>query len=466
MIYLKTSIGIEIRGEDLLLSSLQGNLSGGTFTHFKRVADYRHRDTMELRQEIHIFLKNNVLGQDNIVLGIPRRDILLRHLELPAEVADNLKQAIQYQVQSFEPTEEDSYYYDYAVLNRTGKNKRLSILLVMVRRSILDNYLQLMQELGIQPALVTCSTLALTNLFLQNSKNQQDKTYILADVAPSSFELLVLHHGIPVYSQEILKESDLGWKNLILKEINEAASRIRLGPESSIEQIILAGESSEEAYESIKEEIPECALLKNITHLKSTAENRRYLQEAATATGLAHIAMTRNPAVKINLLPAAFRFKQPRWAYISAAVLGIFILVFLAGLFLHRPIQDRQLVEELDREISSLKTSVARVQALRKQTEDLEKEIHTIENLFRKKDANLEVLQELTTILPDDTYLSNYIYRNGSITIGGLSDSATDLIPILENSPLLHNVGQKSGIFRDAQTGKDRFTSIEAELEE
>jgi len=41
-----------------------------------------------------------------IVLGIPRGDVLLKQMELPAEVADNLKQAIQYQVQSFEPIEE------------------------------------------------------------------------------------------------------------------------------------------------------------------------------------------------------------------------------------------------------------------------------------------------------------------------------------------------------------------------
>jgi len=465
MIYLKTSIGIEIRGEDILLSSLQGNLSGGTFTHFKRIADYQHRHSMELQQEIQLFLKTNVLGQDNIVLGIPRRDVLLRHLDLPAEVADNLKQAIRYQVQSFEPTEEDSYYFDYAVLNRTGKNKRLSILLVMVRKSILDNHLQMLHEIGIQPALVTCSTLALTNLFLQNGKNLQDKTYILADVSPSSLELLILHKGIPAYSQETIKEPGLNWKDLILKEINEAVSRIRLGSESSIEQIVLAGESSEEAYEALKEDIPECALLKNTVHLKSTTENRRHLQEAATVTGLAHTAMTRNPAVKINLLPDSFRFRQPRWAYISAAVLGLFILAFLAGMLFHRQVQDRQLLRELDREISSLKTPVAKVQALRQQTEDLEKEISVMENLYRGKDLGLEVLLELTAIIPDDTYLNSYFYRNGTVSLQGLSDSATDLISILENSPLLHNVVNSSGITRDALTGKDRF-SITAELEE
>jgi len=465
MIYLKTSIGIEIRGEDILLSSLQGNLSRGTLTHFQRIADYRHRDTLELRQAINHFLGSNVLTQDNIVLGIPRRDVLLRHLDLPAEVSDNLKQAIQYQVQSFEPTEEDSYYFDYAVLNRSGKSKRLTILLAMVRKSILDSHLQLLLELGIQPSIVTCSTLALTDLFLQNSRNLQDKTYILADVAPASLELLVLHNGIPVYSQEALKETGLGWKDLIMKEINEAASRIRMGAESSIEQIVLTGESSQEVYDALKEDIPECTLLKDITYIKSTAESRLHLQEAATVTGLAHLAMTRNPSFKINLLPAAFRSRRPRWAYISAAVLGILVLAFLAGLFFHRQVQDRQLIGKLDEEISSLKPSVNKVQELRKQTEDLEEQILALENLFMKKDLNLEVFQELTAILPEDTYLNNYIYRNGNISMGGLSDSATDLISILENSPLLHNVEQTGNISRDAQTGKDRF-SINADLEE
>ena len=81
------------------------------------------------------------------------------------------------------------------------------------------------------------------------------------------------------------------------------------------------------------------------------------------------------------------------------------------------------------------------------------------------QDLNLAVFEELTEILPDDTYLHNYIYRDGSISIAGLSDSATDLISILENSPLLHNVEQTGNISTDAQTGKDRF-SIRAALEE
>ena len=94
MIYLKTSIGIELRGEDMVISSLESHFAEGVFTHFKRIANYRHRDKEELRQEIQLFFKSNGLGKDNIVLGIPRKDMVLRYLDFPSEVADNLKQAL------------------------------------------------------------------------------------------------------------------------------------------------------------------------------------------------------------------------------------------------------------------------------------------------------------------------------------------------------------------------------------
>jgi Tfp pilus assembly protein PilN/Tfp pilus assembly PilM family ATPase len=464
MIYLKTSIGIELQSEDMLLSSLQGNLSGATFSHYRRIPAYRTRDSAELRQEIQLFLRNNVLGKDNIIVGIPRRDVLLRHLDLPAEVADNLKQVIQYQVQAFEPTEEDSYYYDYVLLGKTQKNKRLSVLLAMVRKNLLDSHLQFLFDLGVQPAAITCSTIALTNLFLQYQKEIQDKTYILAEVRTSSLELLVLDRGIPVYSSDTPK-GNMDWKELVLKEISEAASRIRLGPDNAIEQIILAGEASEPVYQELKTDIAECVLIKDAVPVKSNDETRSHVQEAATAVGLAFTGLSRQSPLKFNLIPQAFRSRQAKWAYATAAILGIVILLLGAGIRLQGPIQNRALAKELDQQIAAQKEPVEKVMDLRKQAEDLAREINALENLYRKKDKNLEILEELTNVLPEDTYLTNYRYADGTITIGGYSNAASDLTLMLESSPLFKEVGQKGAFTRDRITGKERFT-IEAKLEE
>ncbi|MEJ2110304.1 MAG: PilN domain-containing protein [Acidobacteriota bacterium] len=465
MIYLKTSIGIEIEGEDITLSSLQGNISGGTLTHFSRIQNFRNRDVEDLRQEVQLFLKNNILGKDNIIVGIPRRDILLRHLDLPAEVSDNLKQVIQYQVQSFEPTDEDSYYYDYALLGKDPKTRKISILLAMVRKSLLDEHLQRLFDLGIQPAAVTCSSIALVNLFLQNRKDEQNKTYVMANTSLSNLEILVLRNGIPVHSHEVTKEEHQNWKDLILKETNEAASRTRLDADSTIEEFVLSGDASEAACAELKEAVPECSLLKDVIPVKSNEQTGPHMQNAASTIGLAYTGMARHPAVKLNLLPAAFRFKQTRWAYVSAAVLAVVIIVLFAGMFFHRQIQSRDLAEQLDREIADNKDQVDKILEIREETEALAEEIKFIEDLYRQQDMNLEILQELTDLLPMDTYLFSYTYRDGKVSIGGYSNAASDLILMLESSPLLKDVGQRGSTTRDQRTGKERF-QIEATLEE
>src|SRR5438034_4378533 len=113
MIYLKNSIGIELRGEDMVVTCLSSNFSGEVFTHFKRVAGYRARERAEVRAELEQFFRTRRLGRDNIVLGLPRADALIRHLDLPREVEDNLAQVVLYQVQSLEPSEDEKFHHDY-----------------------------------------------------------------------------------------------------------------------------------------------------------------------------------------------------------------------------------------------------------------------------------------------------------------------------------------------------------------
>jgi Tfp pilus assembly protein PilN len=456
MIYLKTSIGIELRGPDMLISSLQSNYSGQAFTCFKRFTDYRLRDRQELQQEVNAFFKSNRLSKDNIVLGIPRKDLVLRQLDLPAEVADNLKQVIQYQVQSLEPVDEDRFYYDYALLGDKETQKRLVILLAMIRKAALDEHLELLREFGIQPSIVTASPMALANIFLQNRKDLQDKTFILADLSSFSLDLLAVHQGMLAYSREVPKEDIRSWGDLILLEVDEAAAKMRLGPEGLIEKIILSGESSNSGYEQIKAVIPECDLVKNYLDCETPVENQTHLQEAAVSLGLAYTGIARRPALKLNLLPPDLRVHQTRWAYVPTAILGLVVIAILIGLGFHKMAQQNILADALDREILRYETPVKKVHALQEQTAAKLKDIESLGKILQKRDMNLEVLQELTNVLPLDTYITSYTYRDGVIQINGFSGSASDLISRLEQSPLLKEVAQRGPISKNPN-GKYQF---------
>jgi Tfp pilus assembly PilM family ATPase/Tfp pilus assembly protein PilN len=464
MIYLKTSVGIEIRNEDLLISSLQRNLSAGVFTCFTRIADFRTRDRSEVRREIDAFFKSRRLNRDNVVLGLPRSDIILRHVELPVEVAENLKQVIQYQVQSFEPTEEEKFYYDFAQL-RTAKNgKRLHILLVMVRKSFLDGQLEILRDLGLRPVVVTGGTMALANLFLRSRRDAEKKTYFLADVSPSGIDLMALRDGALLYARESARREEDSWRQLLLEQIDLATARAGLESEDTIEQIVISGEASEAALQEIEGEIPDCEGIERSIRFEMPPEIKGKVQQAAASLGLAYTGMARRPPVKLNLLPAELRVRQTRWAYVPTIILALAAIGLLIAFAFRQMAQERILISRLDQEIQALKPAVDRVQAIRTQAETLEKKIAVVEGLLRQRYMNLEVLQELTTALPADTFLTAYRNKEGAIEVSGSGANVHNLIPPLEKSPLLKEVALRGSVFRDPQTGKDRF-NIEAKLE-
>jgi Tfp pilus assembly protein PilN len=466
MIYLRTSIGIEIRREDLLISSLQRNLAGGVFTHFKRIADYRLRGRAEVRGEIDQFFRSNRLSRDKVVLGMPRRDVVIRHLDLPLEVADNLKQVVLYQVQSFEPTEEEKFYYDFVPQKVNQGSKKLVVLLVMIKRSLLDAHLAVLQELGIRPAMVTSGSAALTNLFLSGVKESERKTYIIADLSPTGIEVIAVRDGTLVYSRESSRENAAPQKQLLFQELELAVAKIRMGAEESVEKIVLTGEDSASIHRDLREEMAGCELLGTRIQFEMPLENRSHLPEAAASLALAHSGLIRRPPVRLNLLPQALRTRQTPWAYVPAIALGVVVIALLTGLGFRRMVQERILIRQLDQQIAALKGPVKRVQDLRAESEAIERKIRYIEGNFRQRDMNLEVLRELTTILPPDTFVTVYTSsnRDGSIQISGLSASPPDLVLKLERSPFLMNVAAQGTVFKDAQTGKDRFT-FQAKLE-
>jgi Tfp pilus assembly protein PilN len=321
-----------------------------------------------------------------------------------------------------------------------------------------------LRGIGLRPAAVMAGSMGLANLFLQNQKDIKGKIYFLADLSPSAFEVLALRDGATAYTREAVKSDNQSWKDLLLCEAEETISKMRLSPESAVERILLAGESSESAFAEIREDIPDCELIKKHIRGEIPEETKPFIQEAAAALGLACVGLARRPAIGINLLPAEMKIRQTRWAYVPAAILGLAILALLIALGFHKIVQERKLILELDRQIGLLKGPVETVQGLKEQSETLQNRSQSITNLLHNRDRNLEILLELTTILPTDTYLETYSNRDGLIQIGGRSGSAYDLMPKLEKSPILKDVVQKGSIFKDAATGRDRF-SFEMKLE-
>ena len=176
------------------------------------------------------------------------------------------------------------------------------------------------------------SSVALANLFLQTQTDPRGKTFVLADLAPEGIEVLALRDRALVYSKRSVKQEGQTLRDILRREVELAAGKVRLGPEDTIEKIVLTGEESEAAQQEVIQDLGDCELLSSGIQFEMPDEQYAHLQEGTTSLGLAYSGIVRRPPMKLNLLPAELQVQQTRWAYVPSIILGALIVVLLVGL--------------------------------------------------------------------------------------------------------------------------------------
>ncbi|NJD07458.1 MAG: PilN domain-containing protein, partial [Methylococcaceae bacterium] len=80
--------------------------------------------------------------------------------------------------------------------------------------------------------------------------------------------------------------------------------------------------------------------------------------------------------------------------------------------------------------------------------------------LSRKKltePTMLDMLNDLTKVMPDDTWLNGLQYRDRKVTIQGQSPAASSLIERIEASAFFKNTSFVSPVTKDVASGQERF---------
>ncbi|WP_116475452.1 PilN domain-containing protein [Zobellella maritima] len=170
-------------------------------------------------------------------------------------------------------------------------------------------------------------------------------------------------------------------------------------------------------------------------------------------SGLQAADLPDSPVIPLNSPKNAGLSKVQR----LRALNGMLILVMLL-LVIAIPLYQRQArIESLSAELAIPKSRAEKTAQLKQQLEALQ-----ANRLFLVKEkasapSVLMLLDELTRLLPDHTWLNHFELNKDSLQIRGESASASELIGQIEASSLFYDVRFSSPVTNNPATGKDRF---------
>jgi general secretion pathway protein L len=123
----------------------------------------------------------------------------------------------------------------------------------------------------------------------------------------------------------------------------------------------------------------------------------------------------------------------------------------------------RNALDVLRAEVKKRKPEVEAIEKLQKQRGELAQEVAEYEKITAGEFSKIEILKELTQILPSTVWIWNMKYSAGEIEMSGFADSASDLIPLLDKSPLFEKVEFLAPVTKErerrigAEKEKERF---------
>ena len=388
-----TGLGIAILDRNIEAAIVRARPSGATLLDTTTIADFRSRPAAEWGAELMRFVA--AAGETRLAATVllPRDEVIVRTLALPGVADKDAAGAIELQIDSLHPWGDAEVIWGWS---RAGRD---NIVIGLTRKEVLEAWETLFAEAGIPIAAVTFSSAAIHTALR------------IWSAAPASLLCFATDsRGVT----EVYGESDAravfsaGFHMPAARALAIARSELRLPPTT-------------EALE-LADALPPTGSAASVSSLAWAAAL------ASSAPLVVRLA---------NLLPPERRASRSSSKYILPGILsGLLVLLALIAFLIYPAIEQRRYLDALNTEAAKLQPTAQRAQNLEKQIATNRSRVAALDEFRRRPQTDLDVLNELTRLLPSQVWTNTIEIYPDSVVIAGEADQAAPLLKILDSSPL------------------------------
>ena len=446
----QTSLGVDIGEHELCLACLKASsrdvqlMAHAVYPIEQGI--HGEKKSTTISERIKGFLRENRISPASVFLGIPRSKSILRYLELPIAVKENLRKTLGYELEKYVPFSPEDVYFDFQIISEDKSADRLQLLLVVVKKQALSTVLAVSEHLGFGISGIGLTATALADYFSWRSKKENTTVRSFIYAGQHHIELGLVKDGMLIHSRDLSKNEGF------IEVIPRALSKMRLDfvkDDEPLDTILCGIEKDDPLLERLSE-TNGIAL-----HQADLSGEQIPSSDLMAAYGLA-LKGVRKTSMDINLLPPALRKRPSKLKFY--ALFGLLSLVLLGalawggGIFFQRQLA----LDRLDDEIKKMGSQLKKMEQVETEKKRIEDQINYLNTLRQGGPPVLDILKELSERIPKNAWVRRFDFSEKGIQLEGYAISSSELIPLLEASPMFGGVKFLSAINKDF-SGKERF---------
>jgi len=153
--------------------------------------------------------KNLGLKGKKVAISISGYSVIVKKINLMAMEEKELASHIQAEAEQYIPFDIEEVYLDFQDLKtNTEEDERTDIMLVAAKKEVVDGYLEMLNDIGLNPVVVDVDAFALENAYGANFGGL-DENVALVDIGASKMNINIVAKGTSVLARDIVLGSRL-----------------------------------------------------------------------------------------------------------------------------------------------------------------------------------------------------------------------------------------------------------------
>jgi len=462
----KISVAVEFKEDTVTFTCFKNRFTGVSLLSS---SSFPLRDDEEIITVIKSYISSYSGGIRNVYISIPEKWTIIKFVEIPVpkeKGKDALSQMMRFEIERHVPYQIENILYDFQIVEK--KESAYTFVFAAIHQDKIDFVKSFLGKISLVPDMLTPSAFAVLN-FVEFSESRVGgwKNFLgigrksriwghKKDICISLFieenyvQSALLKNGLCTQFKSFSLDLDKPQDTLV-DDISSELADVRAGtPMEKINKLTLSGDSTVSLPElssalssklGVKTQI--IAPLKSIAEDKDTNIQRFASNIGAFYSGLGIGSM------KINFLAHRRTFAETKPGSLITRIFFLLIIILAVGIFAGNLINSKRALSKIDERLKKNDPQVETIRKLSSELTTVAKQGSFLRSIKENQFA-LDVLSELSVIIPSDAWLTNFNYKETydkenkttkrELLISGFANSSSALIPILEDSPFLEKV--------------------------
>ncbi|MHB8420099.1 MAG: type IV pilus assembly protein PilM [Myxococcales bacterium] len=261
----KLALGLDIGSSTVKIARLKDSKRGYSLQTFasaplppEAIVDGALMNSSAIVSAIQDLCAANKIKIREAAIGVSGHSVIIKKITLPKMTQDELDESIQWEAEQYIPFDVKDVNIDTQILGDKGEGTgQMDVLLVAAKKDMINDYVSVVTEAGLQPVVVDVDAFAVQNMFEVNYEQVPGETVVLINAGASVVNINVVSNGASTFTRDITVGGNQ-FTEEIQKQLNvsyDEAEALKVGGQRGGEADAVVPEEVERVMQGVAEQM-------------------------------------------------------------------------------------------------------------------------------------------------------------------------------------------------------------------